>query len=87
MIPSIIALGVTDLPKGRNTFRNIPRPANIGLRQCIRVIRSSMMSHSGRAWPAGATTASVACRNGVAYCAWNVIAKSSRSYIVVTGRM
>jgi len=43
------------------------------------------MSHSVRAWPTGAMTASVACRNGVAWKVWKVTAKSSRSYIVVTG--
>ena len=44
-----------------------------------------MMAHSGRACPAGATTASVAWRNGVGCSTWNGSGKSSRSYIVVAG--
>ena len=44
-----------------------------------------MISHSARAWPAGATTASVAWRNGVGCSVWNGSGKSSRSYIVAAG--
>ncbi len=46
-----------------------------------------MTSHSWRASPAGSTTFSVACRNGVVNSAWNGSRKSSRSYIVVAGKM
>ena len=44
-----------------------------------------MISHSARAWPIGAITDSVACRNGVGCSVWNGSGKSSRSYIDAAG--
>ncbi len=59
--------------------------ASAGVRRHILAIRSSMISHSARASPTGATTASVACRNGVGCRVWNASGKSSRSYMVAAG--
>ncbi len=44
-----------------------------------------MISHSARACPTGAMTASVACRNGVGCSVWNGSGKSSRSYMDAAG--
>src|ERR1700755_2074033 len=50
-------------PNAPRTFRTAPSTPKAGELRTRRRVRSSMMSHSVRAWPAGATTASVACRN------------------------
>ncbi|CPU62746.1 Uncharacterised protein [Mycobacteroides abscessus] len=56
-----------------------------GVRFHSLLVRSSIICHSCRAWPAGATTASVACRYGAGRSVAKGIMKSSRSYMVVAG--
>ena len=85
IIASTNGRGVKRLPNSPASFLASPIAANTGARPAIRSRELGDDVPLRARLPAGATTASVACRNGVAWNVWNVTAKSSRSYIVVTG--